>query len=254
MTTHASDSSDVSQVESDHIFPPWFDLFVKLLGGGAAFGGLYVVGLIYFGFSPKALGDTGYMPEQPVPYSHAKHAGQLGLDCRYCHQGVEEAAHAAVPATSTCMNCHSMVGKESLLLEPVRRSYNTGMSVEWIRVHDLPDYVYFNHSAHVRRGVGCVECHGRIDQMEEVYQQEKLSMGWCLDCHFDVESHLRPPSEVTNMTWGLDLSDDERREIGREIMFQNGLLAKRTDPDTGREEVAKTTRYRVLTSCSTCHR
>ncbi len=122
-------------------------------------------------------------PTQPVPYSHALHVGQLGMDCRYCHTGVEVAAAATIPPTQTCMNCHSKVRANSEKLIPIRESYATGMPVPWIRVHDLPDYVYFDHSAHVRRGVGCVSCHGRIDTMEVVFQAEPLSMGWCLECH-----------------------------------------------------------------------
>ncbi len=147
--------------------------------------------------SPRRATDVGYAPEQPVPYSHALHAGQLGIDCRYCHNTVETAAHAAVPPTQTCMNCHAAIRKESEKLIPVRASYATGMPIPWVRVHDLPDYVYFNHSAHVRRGVGCVSCHGRVDTMEVVYQAEPLSMGWCLDCHRNPERHLRPVEFVT---------------------------------------------------------
>ncbi|MCA9751530.1 MAG: cytochrome C [Gemmatimonadetes bacterium] len=145
--------------------------------------------------------DIGYQPEQPVPYSHALHAGELGLDCRYCHNTVERSAFASIPPTQTCMNCHTAIWPESEKLLPVRESYSTGMPVEWVRVHDLPDFVYFNHSAHVTRGIGCVTCHGRVDQMETVYQNAPLSMAWCLDCHRAPEKNLRPVSEVTNMTW-----------------------------------------------------
>ena len=167
----------------------------------ATLGGLvYATLIVYFGFSPKAT-DVGYTPEQPVPYSHALHVGQLGVDCRYCHNTVETTAHAAIPPTQTCMNCHSHIRASSEQLIPVRSSYATGMPVEWIRVHDLPDFVYFNHSAHVRRGVGCVSCHGRIDTMDVVYQVEELSMGWCLDCHRNPERHLRPAEYVTQLDW-----------------------------------------------------
>jgi hypothetical protein len=145
--------------------------------------------------------DVGYEPIQPVPYSHALHVGQLGTDCRYCHTGVEETAKALIPPSQTCMNCHKSVRANSEKLIPVFESYSTGMPVEWIRVHDLPDYVYFNHSAHVRRGVGCVSCHGRIDTMEVVSQQEPLSMGWCLDCHRNPERHLRPTEYVFQLDW-----------------------------------------------------
>src|ERR1051325_6223003 len=182
------------------VFPRWANKTRALAGmllGGAP---VYLTFLIWYGASPKTT-DVGFQPEQPVPYSHALHAGQLGLDCRYCHNTVEQAAHAAIPATATCMNCHKMVFTKSEKLAPIRQSNETGSAVEWLKVHDLPDYVYFNHSAHVTRGVGCVTCHGRVDQMEEVYQHEPLSMGWRLDCHRAPEKNLRPPEEVTNMTW-----------------------------------------------------
>lgn len=156
-----------------------------------------------FGFSPYAT-DVGYMPRQPVPYSHALHAGKLGLDCRYCHVAVEESPHAAVPPTQTCMGCHASVGIEAARqwrIAPVKESYATGKPIEWVKVHDLPDYAYFNHSAHVRRGIGCVSCHGRIDKMDVVYQVQPLSMSWCLDCHREPEKHLRPLEFVTKMDW-----------------------------------------------------
>src|SRR5689334_6296483 len=164
------------------VFPRWANKTVPLFGVLGLSAPVYLTFLIWYGASPKTT-DVGYAPVQPVPYSHALHAGQLGLDCRYCHNTVEQAAHAAIPATSTCMNCHKSVHTKSEKLAPVRESYETGSAVEWIKVHDLPDYVYFNHSAHVTRGVGCVTCHGRIDQMEVVYQHEPLSMSWCLTCH-----------------------------------------------------------------------
>jgi hypothetical protein len=161
---------------------------------------LYVLALLYYGGSPRTT-DVGYRPDQPVPYSHALHAGELGIDCRYCHNTVEETAGAAIPPTQTCMNCHTNIFPDSPDLEPVRASFATGMPIPWIRVHDLPDYVYFNHSAHVRRGVGCVECHGRVDAMEVVSQVERLSMGWCLDCHRNPEPHLRELDRITDMDW-----------------------------------------------------
>ena len=160
----------------------------------------YAVLVVAYGASPEAT-DVGYSPEQPVPYSHALHADELGMDCRYCHTTVEESAHASIPSTKICMNCHAKIFGESPKLAPVRDSYATGEPVEWIRVHDLPDYAYFNHSAHVTRGVGCATCHGRIDKMETVFQAEPLSMGWCLECHRKPELYLRPVEEVTNMSY-----------------------------------------------------
>ena len=158
----------------------------------------------------------GYAPEQPVPYSHRVHAGDLDIDCRYCHTGVEETAFATIPPTQTCMNCHRSILPDSEKLAPVRASHETGMPIEWVRVHDLPDFVYFNHSAHVRRGVGCVECHGRVDQMEVVWQAEALSMAWCLDCHRAPEDRLRPIEEITNMAWAPE-DERDRRRLGREL-------------------------------------
>jgi hypothetical protein len=211
-------------------FPPWLDLTVKAGGILVAFGALYVVALLYYGIHPQAM-DIGYMPDQPVPYSHRLHAGELGIDCRYCHTTVEESAFANVPPTQTCMNCHRTIFPESEALAPVRASHDTGMPVEWMRVHDLPDFVYFNHSAHVRRGVGCVECHGRVDEMDVVYQAKALSMAWCLDCHRAPETHLRPLDQITNMAW---TTDDDREELGRELRAAYGI-----NPPT---------------DCSTCHR
>jgi hypothetical protein len=182
------------------VFPRWANKTRQLAGIALGVTPLYLIGLVWYGASPKTT-DVGYMPKQPVPYSHALHAGQLGLDCRYCHNTVEKAAVAAIPATATCMNCHGKVHTQSPALAPVRESYESGRPVEWVKVHDLPDYAYFNHSAHVNHGVGCVECHGRIDRMDVVHQEKPLSMGWCLECHREPEKHLRPRDQITNMDW-----------------------------------------------------
>ncbi|MFO0680093.1 MAG: cytochrome c3 family protein [Polyangiaceae bacterium] len=169
---------------------------LALLGGGATF-------VVAYYFSPLNT-QVGYAPIQPVPYSHRLHAGQLGLDCRYCHANVERSAVAMVPPTQTCMNCHSLVKTDSAKLEPIRQSWATGKAVEWVRIHRLPDHAYFDHSVHVTAGVGCSDCHGRIDQMDVVRQEKPLSMGWCLDCHRDPTPHLRPKDQVTNMEWQYD--------------------------------------------------
>ena len=212
------------------VFPRWFNsvrvaVAVLVLGGGA-----YAVLLLALGAAPAAT-DVGYQPVQPVPYSHALHAGRLGLDCRYCHTTVETASHAALPPSATCMNCHATIRQDSLKLLIVRESHRTtGKPVEWVRVHDLPDYVYFNHSAHVSRGVGCRSCHGRIDQMEVVYQDQPLSMGWCLDCHRDPAAHLRPVDRVTD----IEYEAEDQRAVGEAMIEQLQI-----DPPT---------------DCSTCHR
>ncbi len=153
----------------------------------------------YYG-SPKYT-DVGYQPDQPINYSHKFHVGTLGLDCRYCHNYVEESHEANVPPTETCMNCHNNIRKESNELEYLKNTYTNNIPIEWIKVHMLPDYAYFNHSVHLNAGVGCVSCHGRVDQMEKVVQVEPLSMSWCLDCHRNPSEHLRPVEEITNMDW-----------------------------------------------------
>ncbi|HNQ24330.1 MAG TPA: cytochrome c3 family protein [Phycisphaerae bacterium] len=212
------------------VFPRWINSLRVVVAVVAIGAPVYAVLLLGYGASPRTT-DVGYAPPQPVSYSHALHAGTLGIDCRYCHGSVETAAHAAVPPTQTCMNCHATIRTESLKLLIVRESYlTTGTPIEWVRVHDLPDYVYFNHSAHVRRGVGCVSCHGRVDQMEVVYQAEPLSMGWCLDCHRAPEAHLRPTEQVTNMEYA---AEDQPAEGKRLRALYN------INPST---------------DCSTCHR
>ncbi len=217
--------------ETPFLFPPWIDRLRPVLGALLGFVlPVYLLLLIWFGGSPKTT-DVGYEPEQPVPYSHALHAGELGLDCRYCHSTVEHTAHAAIPPTETCMNCHTTIRGQSEKLEPVRESYRTGLPVRWVKVHDLPDYSYFNHSAHVRRGVACVECHGRVDKMEVVYQVEPLSMSWCLDCHRNPDTRLRPVEYVTVMDWQ---TDEDRAVLGKRLREQYDI--------NPRED------------CSTCHR
>ncbi|HVT90584.1 MAG TPA: cytochrome c3 family protein [Tepidisphaeraceae bacterium] len=216
------------------IFPRWANYalpgFVMFVLGAA----LYVPTVVSFGFSPKTT-DVGYQPVQPIPYSHALHVGELGMDCRYCHTTVETAPFAALPATQTCMNCHASIKSESPSLAALRTSWTNGTSVPWIKIHDLPDYAYFNHSAHVDKGVGCVVCHGRVDQMEQVYQAKTLSMAWCLDCHRAPEKYIRPKNEVTNMSYVP--AGNDQLAVGRELKKEYGI---------------RDTTY--MTSCSTCHR
>ncbi len=213
------------------LFPSWVnDLRWIILVAALVVPG-YVALVLAYGASPNAT-DVGYMPTQPVPYSHAMHADGLGMDCRYCHTSVEGAAHANVPPTKVCMNCHVTIFGKSAKLEPVRESYTTGLPVQWIRVHDLPDYVYFDHSIHVQRGVGCVTCHGRIDKMEVVFQAQPLSMSWCLDCHRQPELYLRPTNEVTNMSYMPPAGN--QRALGLRLKSENNI--------------------RPATDCSACHR
>jgi hypothetical protein len=149
----------------------------------------------------------GQRPDQPVPFSHKHHVEGLGLQCQYCHTQVEKAAYAGIPPTKTCMNCHAQIWTNADLLEPVRQSWATGASIQWIRVHDLPDYVYFNHEIHVNKGIGCASCHGRVDEMPLMYQQNTLQMEWCLNCHRNPAVNLRPTSEIYNMAWAGPSSD-----------------------------------------------
>ncbi len=182
------------------IFPKWTNKLPLAIAVGATVGLCAVVGLVWYYFSPWFT-DVGYAPVQPVAYSHKLHAGTLGIDCLYCHGNAEKGAHANIPATQVCMNCHRLVKTDSPKLAKVRESFATGMPIEWERIHKVPDFAFFNHSAHLNAGVGCVECHGRIDQMERVAQQKPLSMSWCLECHRDPQPHLRPKELVTAMDW-----------------------------------------------------
>lgn len=187
-------------------------------------------GLAVFNRSPYVT-QAGVVREQPVQFSHAHHVGGVGLDCRYCHTAVEDAPFAGIPPTKTCMNCHAQLFADSPYLEPVRESFRTGAAIVWTRVHDLPDFVYFDHSIHVRKGIGCSTCHGRVDRMPLVYQYASLQMEWCLDCHRAPERFVRPREAVFDVTW-----EPPPDQLAR-----------------GRELVAAY-RIRRLTSCSTCHR
>src|SRR6266566_4284430 len=169
--------------------------------------------------------------EQPVPFSHAHHVGGLGFDCRYCHTTVETSGFANIPPTKTCMNCHSQIWSASPTLEPVRDSFRTDRSIAWTRVHDLPDFAYFNHSIHVNKGVGCETCHGRVDKMPLTWQKASLQMEWCLECHRHPEQYVRP----------------------REAVFQMGYEPP-VDQETLGRQLVKEYKIQSLTSCSTCHR
>jgi hypothetical protein len=182
------------------LFPRWTNktpaIVMALVTGGAVTVG---AALTYYGTDKHF--SVGYQPTQPVDYSHKLHAGDMGIDCRYCHVNVEKGMAATVPATQTCMNCHWKVKTDSMKLLPVRESFASNTPIPWVRVHKLPDYVYFPHSTHVAAGVGCSSCHGRIDQMPKVTQVQPLSMGWCLECHRQPGGHLRDPKDITKMDW-----------------------------------------------------
>lgn len=273
------------------MFPRWANLLLPLLLIGFVGAAMYVPVVVYLGFSPLAT-DVGYAPVQPVAYSHAVHVGKLGMDCRYCHTTVTQAGFAAVPATQTCMNCHSYIrvatpdGSSNPKLEPLFDAWDAnwrsrgvtytaapageprveGKPIEWVKIHDLPDYSYFNHEAHTTKAIGCVTCHGRIDRMDEVHQEKPLNMAWCLDCHRQPEKFLRPADELTNMTWNVD--DLNRPEtpaahkhasLIKEIREANPGLA--ADAPISQELLGLHLKksmairdHQYMTSCSTCHR
>jgi hypothetical protein len=216
------------------VFPPFtntiarYSLLGVLLGGaGLLWGGLAFVRSSYGT-------GAGVARVQPVPFSHEHHAGQLQIDCRYCHDSVEHSAYAGMPPTKTCMNCHQQIWVGSQTLEPVRSSYASGQSLRWKRIYNLPGFVYFDHSVHVQKGVGCSSCHGRIDEMPFTYQAPSLLMEWCLDCHRKPEKHLRPREAVFDVQWRRPPDQIER-----------GLRLKE-------EYHVRDSRH--LTSCSVCHR
>ncbi len=201
------------------LFPKWTNKIPTYVAVGSVSVTVFVIAFIWYYFSPWYT-DVGYQPKQPVPFSHKLHADDLGLDCRYCHNFVEVSAHANVPPTQTCMNCHKLILPESEKLLPIRESWSKKIPMEWIRIHKVPDYAYFNHSAHLNAGIGCASCHGNIARMEVVTQQKPLSMGWCLDCHRDPRMHIRPRSELTNMQW---LPPENQLEFAEKQMKEKNI-------------------------------
>ena len=183
-----------------NIFPKWSN---TLAPKAIVCGGLIATAIplaMWYYFTPKYT-RVGYMPTQPVPFQHSLHVSQLGLDCRYCHSYVEVSSHSNVPNTQTCMNCHKAIKSNSPKLQAVRDSWATGQPVEWVRIHRVPDYAYFNHSAHVNRGVSCVSCHGQINHMEQVWEDQSIGMAFCLNCHRNPQNYVRPLSEITHLDW-----------------------------------------------------
>jgi hypothetical protein len=182
------------------IFPKWTNRLPLLIVVGGGLVATAVTAGVWYYFTPKYF-RVGYQPIQPVAFSHATHAGQVGMDCRYCHSAVEKSWFSNIPSSSTCMNCHNQVLKDDPRLALVRESAASGKPIPWVQIHRVPDFVYFNHSVHVNRGVSCVECHGRIDQMDEVYHAKPLSMSFCLDCHRDPAAKVRPLDKITDLGW-----------------------------------------------------
>jgi hypothetical protein len=199
------------------------------------FGVLFFLGALLWvlaGFNRSSYATSaGVIREQPIQFSHAHHVGGMGIDCRYCHTSVEESNTAGIPPTETCMSCHSQIWVNSPFLEPVRASYRSGRSLEWIRVHDLPDFVYFNHSIHIQKGIGCQTCHGQVDRMPLMWQHTSLQMEWCLDCHRAPERFVRPRDEVFNMNYKMPA---DQLQVGMQLVKQYNIQR--------------------LTNCTTCHR
>jgi hypothetical protein len=216
--------------------PQIFHRSTNTLSRLSIFGALFLVAGLLWGLA--TFNRSSYMTQervartQPVQFSHKHHVGELGIDCRYCHTAVERSSSAGFPPTATCMNCHKAIWNQSPMLEPVRESLLKGQPIAWRLVHDLPDYVHFDHSIHVAKGVGCVSCHGRIDQMRLTYKAASLYMEWCLDCHRHPERVLRPQSEVCNMEW----QPQDQLALGAELAKEYKLRSTF-----------------ALTNCSTCH-
>jgi hypothetical protein len=197
------------------------------------FGGALATGIAVLNWSSYNTNQDVFV-DQPIQFSHKHHVGGEGFDCRYCHTSVEESAFANIPPTKTCMNCHSQIWANAPILEPVRASFRDNKPLQWTRVHDLPDFVYFNHSIHVAKGVGCESCHGRVDRMPLTWQENSLQMQWCLDCHRDPAKVLRPKEFITTMGY---VPAEPQEVIGERLMKENKIQS-----------------VRLLTSCSTCHR
>jgi hypothetical protein len=196
--------------------------------------------LAFFGWIFSTLLRSSYATgqsvviKQPVPFSHDHHVAGLGIDCRYCHTSVEKSGFAGIPPTETCMNCHKQIWTNADLLEPVRASYRENVPIQWNRVHDLPDFVYFNHSVHVAKGIGCVTCHGQVDRMPLMYQESSLQMEWCLDCHRDPGKHVRPRDQVFNLNWQPPADPQQAKALQASLVKEYNVKS--------------------LMSCSTCHR
>lgn len=237
--------------------------------------GSIFTGLVFIVRGPLVT-NVGIAPSQPVQFSHEHHYSGLGIDCRYCHTSVENSSFANIPPTSTCMNCHSQIWYTSPILEPVRTSYRTGKPLEWNRVHNLADFVYFNHSIHVNKGIGCVSCHGRVDKMQLIYKDQPLTMEWCLKCHRNPENNLRPLDKIFDFEWHATNPEDEKapHEASAVLKSEHGEKAPaKVNPDLlkggekfyinsepqielGKKLIQKygIPSSRFLISCSTCHR
>ena len=219
------------------IFPKWTNWLPLQIGVVLALvGGVVTAGVTYY-CTPKYT-RVGYQPIQPVPFSHATHTRQLGVDCRYCHNTVDKSWFSSIPAASTCMNCHNQVLKIDPRLALVRASAASGKPIPWVQVHIVPDYVYFNHEVHVTRGISCVECHGRVDRMDEVQHAKSFSMSFCLDCHRQPAAFVRPVDKVTDLGWQWSTN----AVVAAQMQRTNGV------------KFVHDWKIESLQSCSACHR
>lgn len=200
-----------------NIFNKGFNWLPLKIAVGAGFVGTLVVLAVTFYLTPKYW-RAGYQPTQPVPFSHAIHVNQLGMDCRYCHSHVEVSSHSNVPTTQTCMSCHTQIKAASPKLAPVRESWETGKPIEWVRVHAVPQYAYFNHAVHVNRGVGCTSCHGQVNEMDVVYHKESFSMAWCLECHTAPQNYIRPVENVYDPHYKVEQTGKKQMELGQHLV------------------------------------
>jgi hypothetical protein len=215
------------------VFPQWTNAFARLSIAGSLFS---LVGLTWMSLVVvRNLGTgEGQARVQPVPFSHQHHVGVLGIDCRYCHTSVERSSFAGMPPTKTCMNCHSQMWVRSEMLQPVRHSYDSGESLRWERVYNTPGFVYFDHSIHIHKGIGCASCHGRVDEMPFLFQEPSLLMEWCIKCHRNPAREIRPRREVFNMQYQPPA---DQLALGRKLVEQYDVKDAKQ-----------------LTSCSVCHR
>ena len=229
-----------------NIFPKGTNLTVIKAGFALSIVGALVTVAVWYYFTPK-YSRVGYEPVQPVHFQHDIHVGQLGLDCRYCHSYVEVSGHSNFPTTQTCMNCHRSVQKDNPKLQPIRDSWANGTTIQWVKIHNVPDYAYFNHSAHVNRGVSCVSCHGQVNEMNVVYQDQSQSMGWCLNCHRNPQEFVRPlaadkpgeTSPIFDLKWTAPTTDKNGKPI--------------TPAQLG-QQVVDSLKIKPPTDCGGCHR
>src|ERR1035437_88873 len=205
------------------------------LSKASIFGGLFIVAVLVYVFDLLYTGpyvnEESVIREQPVPFSHKHHAKELGIDCRYCHTSAESSSFAGIPSVKTCMSCHSQIWNKSPMLEPIREAYRTGEPIRWVRVNGLPDYVYFDHSIHVAKGVGCTTCHGPMGDMPLSWRQASLQMKWCLECHRKPEDFVRPRQDVFNISWRRP---SDQKAQGQKLVQEYHI--------------------KKLTDCYTCHR